>query len=50
MTVTMKREMNIAAEMHYENNVFAFARHFDLIGKGYDEKNKDLARIGMSGV
>lgn len=49
MTKTMRIEMNIAAEMHYEDNAFAFARHFDLIGKGYDEENKGLARIGLSG-
>jgi hypothetical protein len=45
----MRIEMNIAAEMHYEDNAFDFARHFDLIGKGYDEENKGLARIGLSG-
>ena len=47
MTKTMRREMNIAAEMHYEHNAFAFACHFDLIGKGYDKNNK-LSRIGLS--
>ena len=47
MIKTMRREMNIALEMHYENNVFAFARDFYELGKEHD-KNNTLARIGMS--
>ena len=46
MTKAMRIEMNIAAKMHYENNVFAFARHFDLVGEGYDKNTLD--RIGLS--
>lgn len=49
MTKTMRREMNIAAEMHYELNASAFARDFYAIGKdGHEDKNA-LARIGLSG-
>ena len=48
MTTTMRREMNIAAEMHYELNASDFARDFYAIGKGHEDKNK-LARIGLSG-
>ena len=48
MTKTMRHEMNIAAEMHYENNVFAFAYRFDLIGKEDRDKNIHLHRIGLS--
>ena len=48
MTKTMKREMNIAVEMHYELNASAFARDFYAIGKGHEDNNS-LARIGLSG-
>ena len=44
----LRREMNIAAEMHYEINASAFACRFDLIGKGHEDKNNALARIGLS--
>ena len=48
MTKTMKREMNIAAEMHYELNASDFARDFAAIDEGHED-NKALSRIGMSG-
>ena len=47
MTKTMRREMNIAAEMHYELNASAFARDFYALGKDHDEYNAH-SRIGMS--
>jgi hypothetical protein len=45
----MRREMNIAAEMHYEINASAFARDFYDLGKDGHEDNNTLARIGLSG-
>jgi hypothetical protein len=48
MTKTLRREMNIAAEMHYELNASDFARDFYVIGKGHED-NKTLDRIGLSG-
>ena len=48
MIKTMKREMNIAAEMHYELNASDFARDFYAEGNGHDD-NRGLARIGLSG-
>ena len=47
MTYTMRREMNIAAEMHCELNASDFARDFDAIGEGHD-KNSAHSRIAMS--
>ena len=45
----LKREVNIAREMHYEINASAFARDFYDLGKeGHEDKNT-LARIGLSG-
>ena len=49
MTTMKRREMNIAIAMHYENNVSAFARDFYALGKGHEDKNNTLARIGLSG-
>jgi hypothetical protein len=43
----MKREMNIAAEMHYELNASDFARDFYAIGKDH-EGNNAVSRIGLS--
>ena len=45
----LRREMNIAAEMHYEINASAFARDFYELGKEGHDKNNALARIGLSG-
>ena len=47
MTVTMRRELNIAAEMHYEINASAFACDFCALGKDHED-NKVHSRIGMS--
>jgi hypothetical protein len=44
-----RKEMNIAAEMHYELNASAFARDFYALGRDHEEDNNALARIGMSG-
>ena len=45
---TMRREMNIAAEMHYELNASAFACDFDAHGQEHDQNNHAHSRIGMS--
>ena len=47
MTNTMRREMNIAAAMHYEDNVSAFARDFYALGKEHDKEYNAHSRIGM---
>lgn len=47
MTMLKRKEMNIAAEMHYELNASAFARDFHDATEGRED-NKALARIGMS--
>ena len=48
MTTTMRREMNIAAEMHYELNASDFARAFDAIGTEHDKNSHAHSRIGES--
>lgn len=48
MTTMKRREMNIAIAMHYELNASAFARDFYALGKGHEDKNNKLSRIGLS--
>jgi hypothetical protein len=47
MFTIKRKEMNIAAEMHYELNASAFARDFYALGRDH-EGNRAHSRIGMS--
>ena len=47
MTMLKRKEMNIAAEMHYELNASDFARDFHAAAEGRED-NKAHSRIGMS--
>ena len=48
MTMLKRKEMNIAAEMHYEINASAFARDFYALGREHDD-NCTHSRMVMSG-